>query len=251
MNLLLVEEHEVRDRHVLLSGRRAHHIRSVLKKGPGDKLEAGLVDRGLCEATIVSDSDATMVLVVGDVKPCQPPRTHVILAVPRPKVISRVVAAASSFGVRSLTLVNAWRVEKSYFDSPRLAAARLRQDAILGCEQGEQVFVPELRVFRRFVPFVEDELPRVFPGIGPKLVLHPEARIGLGEALFDVQGNRRNVLTALGPEGGWIASELDTLSRAGFTPVTLGTGTLKTEVALAAALGQLALLNFESATPPG
>jgi RsmE family RNA methyltransferase len=46
----------------------------------------------------------------------------------------------------------------------------------------------------------------------------------------------------IGPEGGFIQAELDSFQRSGFRFVDLQTGTLKTEAAIACALGQLALV---------
>jgi RsmE family RNA methyltransferase len=47
---------------------------------------------------------------------------------------------------------------------------------------------------------------------------------------------------AIGPEGGWIEREVETFAARGYAIVTLGAPVLRVEVALAAALGQLALL---------
>jgi len=46
---------------------------------------------------------------------------------------------------------------------------------------------------------------------------------------------------ALGPEGGWIQRELDTLEAAGFAAFDLGLPVLKTEPAIAAVYAQWAM----------
>jgi len=250
MNLLLLEEGEVSDGKVVLAGRRARHILTVLHKGVGDSIRAGFVNRGTCMAQILSVEDQSVVVRPGAVIAGPAPRVHLILAVPRPKVVSRVVAAAASFGLRSLTFVNAWRVEKSYFASPRLTPSRLREDAWLGCEQGAQVWLPELRVAKRFVPFVENEVRESYRTDCSKIVLHPTAPSTLSDCLPDFSDQNTEVVLAIGPEGGWIESELSTLDGAGFKPAGLATGPLKTEVALAAAFGQLALLGVAGAAAP-
>jgi RsmE family RNA methyltransferase len=53
---------------------------------------------------------------------------------------------------------------------------------------------------------------------------------------------------AIGPEGGWIARELETFVARGFSPVSLGAAILRVETAVAAALGQLELLQRMRAT---
>jgi len=242
VNLLLLQDADRKGSDASVSGRRAHHIKSVLKKTCGDSLIAGIENQGYCLATIVAISDTTVDLKLGEITPASRPLVHVVLAVPRPKALSRIVSAAASFGAQSLTLIGAWRVEKSYFDSPRLTTQRLRDDAVLGAEQGKQVWVPRISVVQGFRRYVEDVDPVQF-GSFPvdRIALHPGASVTLDAALPNQERHRETVL-ALGPEGGFISSELESWQQAGYALACLQTGPLKTEVALAAALGQIALL---------
>ena len=50
------------------------------------------------------------------------------------------------------------------------------------------------------------------------------------------------MLAALGPEGGWIAREVETFERLGFSAVHLGAAVLDVAPAVASLLGQLDLL---------
>src|SRR6185369_12709721 len=130
-------------------------------------------------------------------------------ALPRPKVLHRVVASASSLGVKRIVLINAWRVEKSYWKSPRLAD--LRDAAILGLEQAKDTILPQIELRRLFRPFVENELPSLARGTRA-LVAHPGAAAECPRAVAEP------VTLAIGPEGGFIAEEIASLARAGFTP---------------------------------
>jgi RsmE family RNA methyltransferase len=47
------------------------------------------------------------------------------------------------------------------------------------------------------------------------------------------------ITLAIGPEGGWIDAEFDSLCRAGLHPLDLGPRILRTETALAALVGRL------------
>lgn len=241
MNLLLLDEAEVEGTTARISGRRVEHIQSVLKKGPGESVRAGVVGRGECVAEILTLHDQRAELALGSLTLVPRPRVHVVVALPRPKALSRLVAAAASFGLGSLSLINAWRVEKSYFASPRLLPERLAEDVRLGCEQGAQIWVPTVRIFPRFVPFLDEEVPRLFPPAAPKLLLHPYAEMTLDRVLPRNESDE-DVVVAFGPEGGFVSAEVQSFRDAGFLPARINTGPLKTEVALAAALGQLALL---------
>ncbi|MDX2051787.1 MAG: RsmE family RNA methyltransferase [Polyangiaceae bacterium] len=243
MNLLLLQPADLDGKHARVEGRRAAHISRVLKKKPGDKVRAGVVNSGTCIATIIEMDETRIELELSPINLVAAPTTHIVLALPRPKVISRVVAAVSSFGVKSLTLINAWRVEKAYFESPRITQERLLEDAILGCEQGAQVWLPEISVERSFRRYVEDlDQAQLGLNAAARVVLHPGSEASLASALCSSYEPTMPVLLALGPEGGFIDAEVASFERAGYKPAELRTGPLRTEVALSAALGQLALL---------
>jgi RsmE family RNA methyltransferase len=165
---------------------------------------------------------------------------ELVLAIPRPKVLTRVIEAAAAFGVARVALTNAWRVDKSYLRSPRLAADALALAARLGAEQGATTHLPEITVHDRLMQLVDARWP------GPpavKLLAHPGAP-PLEHALAaaapgDATGP---VALAIGPEGGWIAREVETFVARGFAPVSIGAPILRGETAVAAALGQLLVL---------
>jgi len=179
----------------------------------------------------VSD-DAVELEVTIDRDPPPPLELTLVLALPRPKVLNRVVAAATSMGIKRIFLINAWRVEKSYWKSPRLSDENLRAHAIAGLEQSRDTILPSIELRRFFRRFVEDELPSLARGTRA-LVAHPGAREACPR---DV---REPVTLVIGPEGGFIAEEIESLERAGCTPVSLGARILRVETAVA---GLVALL---------
>src|SRR5687768_16724129 len=127
-----------------------------------------------------------------------------VLALPRPKVLNRVIAGATSLGVKRIYLTNAWRVEKSYWKSPRLSEENLLAQRVLGLEQARDTALPTIDLRRFFRTFVEDELS----GIGRDslaLVAHPAATT---ECPRNVA---RPVTLAIGPEGGFIEEEIGSL----------------------------------------
>jgi RsmE family RNA methyltransferase len=163
-----------------------------------------------------------------------PPKVplNLVIAVPRPKVLNRVVAAAASLGVARIVLVNAWKVEKAYWASPRMKPESLQEQLLLGLEQAKDTVLPELRLARLFRPFVEDDLPGLLAG-GTGLMAHP------GTGVFAAGSLLAPVTLAIGPEGGWIEAEVQSLLKAGLQPLDLGPRILRTETALAALVGRL------------
>ena len=245
MNLLLVEPGEIEDDTVALSDRRAAHLRTVLGAGVGSRVRAGVVGGGTGTACVIADDGTALRLRLELTEPPRPPLPiELVLAVPRPKVLTRTIEIAAAFGLERIALTNAWRVDKSYLTSPRLAPRALADAARLGAEQGATTHVPPIAVHRRLMELLDARWPATAAAApataaapGTKLIAHPGAPF-LEDAVHDAGP----ITLAIGPEGGWIAREVDTFAARGFTRVSLGTAILRVEAAVAAALGQLVLL---------
>jgi RsmE family RNA methyltransferase len=162
-----------------------------------------------------------------DRDPPPPLPVTLVLALPRPKVLNRAIASATSLGVKRIVLINAWRVEKSYWKSPKLAEENLRQQSILGLEQARDTMLPSIELRRFFRDYLDDNVRDEL-----KLVAHPGASA-------ECPRNVGPVTLAIGPEGGFIEQELASLVSAGFTPVSLGPRVLRVETAVAALIGRL------------
>jgi 16S rRNA (uracil1498-N3)-methyltransferase len=237
VNLLLVDPSELADDGTCtIRDRRALHLRTVLGAQIGSRVRAGVVGGGIGSAELLDDDGTAIALRLAVTDPAPAPLPiDLVLAIPRPKVLTRVVEAAAAFGVARIDLTNAWRVDKSYLRSPRLAPDALALAARLGAEQGATTHVPPLAVHHRLMALLDARWT------GPpavKLVAHPAAP-AIETA---VTGLPASLVLAIGPEGGWIAREVETFVARGFSPVSLGAAILRVETAVAAALAQLVLL---------
>jgi RsmE family RNA methyltransferase len=164
--------------------------------------------------------------------PPDPLPVTLLLALPRPKVLRRVLRTATSMGVKRIVLLNTWRVEKSFWSSPALDPAALREQLVLGLEQAGDTAMPALDCRKRFKPFVEDEVAALAAGTRA-LVAHPGAAEPCPRSVDS------SVTLAVGPEGGFTAYEVDLLGAHGFTAVSLGMRRLAVESAVAALLSRL------------
>lgn len=234
MNYVLLEREDfVSENRVRLEGRRLRHVREVLGSTSGDELRVGVIGgrtgRGRVEHV---GGDALLMDVRLENEPLEPLPVRLILALPRPKVLNRTIAAAASMGIREIDLINSWRVEKSYWKSPRLTADNLRMQSILGLEQSGDTILPTIRLHRLFVPFVRKELSGE---IADKLALlaHPRGTIAVPRNVD------QPVVLAIGPEGGFIERELETFQEIGFTAVSLGPRILRVETVIACLIGRL------------
>lgn len=235
MNLLLLEPEDlVAPGRAQLGGRRCVHVQEIHRAEVGDTLKVGRLDGRIGLARVVRTDREMLDLDLGELDQLPPAKLPLtlVLALPRPKVLNRVLASATSLGVARIVLLNAWRVEKAYWRSPRLDADNLRQQRLLGLEQAGDTVLPELVLARLFRPFVEQALPVLAAGTRC-LVAHPGAGTPCPRSLAEP------VTLAIGPEGGWIDPEVESLCGAGFTPVEIGPRILRTETALAALVGRL------------
>jgi RsmE family RNA methyltransferase len=234
VNLLLLEDGDfiAADR-ALLSGRRLKHLHEVHRAEVGDRLRVGRLDGLMGTGQLLRlDADAAELSITLDQSaPAKLPLT-LLLALPRPKMLRRVLQTISAMGVPRVVLLNSYRVEKSFWQTPFLEPAAIREQLILGLEQARDTVLPEIIIEKRFKPFVEDRLPALAAGsLG--LIGHPGAYPACPRAVD------RAVTLAIGPEGGWIPYEVEKLQEAGLQPVQLGERILRVETAVTALLARL------------
>lgn len=248
MNLLLIEASELApDGTARLAGRRALHVHRVLRASAGDRIQAGVIGGRMGEAEVLSASEGEVVIAPRLEHPPPPPSPVALLAaVPRPKILRRLLQAVASMGVKRLVLLGSYRVEKSYFGTPFLEPAAIRAELVLGLEQGRDTVLPEVSLRRFFKPFVEDELDETFP-TRARLLAHPSG----SEPLETLAPGAERACLAIGPEGGWTPYEAAALCARGFTPFSLGPRVLRVDAAVPYAVGQVELwLRRAGAAPP-
>ncbi|MEL6345672.1 MAG: 16S rRNA (uracil(1498)-N(3))-methyltransferase [Myxococcota bacterium] len=236
MNLVLFTDDDlVAPATIRLTDRRARHIRRVHRAEVGEQLVVGRLHGDLGQGTITRLEAGLVEMDVAFTGPPPPPApVVVILALPRPKGLRRMLEHLPTFGVEQLILVNAFRVEKSYWSSPLLAPETIEHHLRLGLEQARDTRPPIIQLKRFFRPFVEDELPAMVDG-RRRLLAHPAAEVPCPHAVASP------VALAIGPEGGWIDFELNLLQAAGFERVHAGPRILRTEAALPHLLGRILL----------
>ncbi|MES2919247.1 MAG: 16S rRNA (uracil(1498)-N(3))-methyltransferase [Pseudomonadota bacterium] len=235
MNLLLLtpEDCVAPGRARLQDGRRLQHVREVHRAVPGDRLRVGLVG-GLMGEAVVSVLDRELLeleFVLDQTPPAKLPLT-LLLSLPRPKMLKRIFQTVASMGVQRLVLMNSYRVEKSFWDSPWLTPEAVREQLLLGLEQARDTVLPEVLLEPRFKPFVEDRLPALCRN-SYAYVAHPGSTQPCPVAV-DVP-----VTLAIGPEGGFIPYEVGLLQGAGFQAVHLGPRILRVETAVTALIARL------------
>ena len=234
MNLLLfTRDDRLEGERIRVRDRRLEHLLTVHRAAIGDSLRVGEIGGRIGSGEILAlDRDGATLAVALDSEP--PPKLPLVLvlALPRPKMLRRVVRAVAEFGVRELHLVNSYRVEKSYWQTPALAPGTLREYLLQGLEQSRDTVLPQVTCHRFFKPFVEDVLPGMDAG-RRGLLAHPGAHPPCP------RGISGETVLVVGPEGGLIPYEVTKLQNAGCEAVSLGPRILRVENALLSLLGRL------------
>lgn len=220
---------------VRLQGRRREHIQNVQRACVGDRLRVGLVNGKIGYGTLThcDDSRIDMDVVLDQDPPSALPIT-LIVALPRPKMLKRILQTVATMGVKKLIFINSVRVEKSYWQTPILKPESILEHLTLGLEQARDTIMPEVILEKRFKPFVEDKLPSIV-GKNRALIAHP----GLGDALNKNLDPAAPVVLAVGPEGGFIEYEVDKLQACKFEGIHLGDRILRVETAIPVLLAKL------------
>ncbi len=234
MNLLLLEKNPTGGT-LEISGSKFDHLTGILRVSVGDTVRVGVLNGNIGEARVTGLTDSGAALEIIHLDLPSPPLLPVtlILALPRPQMIKRILQTIAAMGVERFCLIQTGKVEKSFWQSPTMTDEAIRQQLILGLEQGAATQLPQVHLFKRFIPFIEDSLPTIAQN-ARCLVAHPGNYPLCTQALPD----QHHVL-AIGPEGGFIEREVNLFRAAGFAPVQLGQRILKVETAIPVLLAKL------------
>ena len=239
MNLLLLTPQEAKSSSVVLTGRRARHIRKVLRASAGDRLRVG-IENGPQGSAVVDKVDVREVLLqLDDFGLSTPPRGQnvLVLAIARPKVLLRCLEHAAALGYGRIILFRSKRVDKNHLSSSALDPENYQDRLRLGLEQSRRTHLPEVRIHRRFRACVAEHAQWVTEC--NRFTAHPDAARALSLPL--VKSGKPHTLV-IGPEGGLLDFEVEALGTCGFTSVHVGPQPLRVESALSFISGHLAAL---------
>lgn len=237
MNILLLDKNDLDNKNtkeIKFSDERAKEIISLFNRKKNEKLRVGIINSkvGIASLKNFDDSEVTLSLNLTE-DPPSPVNITLILALPRPKALKRILESVASIGIKKIFIIESWKVEKSYWTTPLLKPEEIKKHLLCGLEQsGCDTILPQVEIRKRFKPFVEDELPLIIKD-KIALVAHP-----YNASLCPIYLDKPIVLM-IGPEGGFIPYEIDMLKKIGFLPITIGKRLLKVETAVSVFLGKL------------
>ena len=233
MNIVLLDPASAQDDlWKIQSARQIEHLKHQLDIKIGDTLKVGIRGAGRYTAEVIEISEREILIqpLYEEPVPKKLPVT-LIVAMPRPKVLRRLIQDAVTLGVEKIILLHSYRVDKSYWQTPFLQ--QIDHYVQLGLEQAGDTFPPEIEIYKRFKPFVEDILPQMISVERPAYVAHPYATHSMPHAI------EHTCTILIGPEGGYIPYEIDLLKKNGCQAVSLGNRIIRTETVIPYVLGRL------------
>ncbi|WP_096084600.1 16S rRNA (uracil(1498)-N(3))-methyltransferase [Agaribacterium haliotis] len=234
MNTLILEQHQfINDTRCVLNARQQQHIKQVLKSQIGESLQVAKLNGLMGTAQLVGDEHG-LALEHIELKQNPPKQLPVslVLALPRPQMLKRILQTVACFGVKELHLIQSRRVEKSFWQSPSASDDAIYEQLILGLEQAKASQLPKVSKHRRFREFAEDLCPELCRN-KQALVAHPGPY-----PMFAFEHCEAEKVIAIGPEGGFNDFEIALFLKAGFTARQLGPRILKVETAVTTLLAR-------------
>ena len=233
MNLILLEE-TVSTLTWKRHDRRAEHLRKVLRPAPGDQIDVGCINGPRGKATVVEcsqDGDWSLTLEWSTLPdPLLP--LDLILGLPRPQTARKLLNTATTLGARRLLFFASDKGESSYAESKLWTTGEWRRHLIEGAEQAFSTWLPEVLHF----PGLEAALESLSAATSSRVVLdNYEAEAPLQKAT----SLGLPMVLALGSERGWSQRERTRFGNFNFQFFSLGERVLRTETALAYAMGAI------------
>lgn len=230
-----------------LRDQTAHHIESVLRLKPGDSIEVrdGLGNGWGAEILVISGGVVRVRLKERQLAPTESPlRLTLAMAFARSDRMELVLRQATEIGIHEFiafrTRRSQYGLRETHLGKKRERWLKIAREAL--CQCGRTV-LPQVHFFSDLPEFISTIPPSESSDNSSLRMLALE------------EGSRQNVLSlwktfpmykqvmiAIGPEGGWVQDEVDQFVHAGFRPVSLGPRTLRLETAAIALLGSAQLL---------
>lgn len=167
----------------------------------------------------------------------------------------------SCIGVGKLALIGASKVQKDYFGThllKELNSSAMREALIEGLAQAEvDCNIPSVHIQKSFSDFIKYDLDRLFPIESThRFIAHPilpptsrnvddlSNPMPNTHRMFDFLNSDgaivktpkatvpNRVVVVIGPEGGWINSEIESFIEKGFNLINLGERILRTDMAV-------------------
>ncbi len=234
MNTILFDKSDyiADSNHIQFSDERFEHIRTILKKESTGSIKVAEREGKMGLAEIVSMDSKSIVLDPNCTEnPPEPLPVTLIVALPRPQSMKKVLYTATVMGVKEIYFIKTWKVDKNYWSTPQLLEEKRDKVIVEALTQTCDTVAPTIHLRKKFKSFVLDELPELMKNRETRL-FHPTVE----NVEYKISPNTE-YLYIIGPEGGFNEYEVELLTEVGALPTSLGSRIQRVEQAVASVLG--------------
>lgn len=242
-SILFFPEELVSANRIKLSVARSEQVQKRHNPAPG-KWQSSILfglSRGECLLEESEQSYLEFEVRWNDSNPNSTIALSVVVGISRPQTIKKILQYGASFGVKQLFFVKSQGVAKSYLQSKALFKENIKDQLVLGMEQGRNPIVPIVEVHTDLKECINELLEN--PAANQKLLI-ADTQVAPEQNLLSLFTNAplaEHAVLAIGPELGWTQSDRAIFTEYGFEPFSLGANMLRTETAFSAGVAQTAL----------
>jgi 16S rRNA (uracil1498-N3)-methyltransferase len=227
---------QVREPSITITGDDLRHIRTVLRKQPGDLLTLldGQGREYTVRITVIEKAEIETEIVERRKRELPTVRVTLGQGLPKSDKMDFIVQKATELGVSSLVpLVTERTIVKVKDEGKR--CERWQKIAREAAMQSGRPDIPKVETIRSFSEFIRTAAP------GPKTLFLLPWEEGTEPVKNVLRGHldAKHVVVLIGPEGGFSQAEADAAKEKGFHLVSLGPNILRTETAAVAVLSMI------------
>ena len=231
------------ERQIRLSKEESHHLTKVLRLDLGAELRVvDPITQASYQAIIAEKREVITIKITAavDEKVRRSPVVTLAMALTKGDHNDLVCEKATELGIENLIF---WQAERSVakFDNAEHRLERLRRIALAACKQSGKSFLPGIEIVRDLKNLIE-KLQELKQADDSLLIC---SLAGEAKLAKDLQLNSR-AHVVVGPEGDFTLQEEQQLASNGFSLLSLGPYTLRSETAAIAAISGLqAVMGFK------
>lgn len=215
---------------------RYSHIKNILHLKEGDVFKCGLINGKIGEGIIKEiDGEKLFFSFIEKTIPEALYPINLIIGIPRPIQLKRLLKDVATIGVSSIHLVGTMLGEKSYLDSTLIEKEKTEKYLIEGMSQAGSTLLPTCKIYNSIYQFFEKVK---LENNAEKIIFDINFKNTSTASAKDIT-NYNNIWLSFGSERGWSEKERDVFYRKGFKFITLGKRILRTETACIAGLSYI------------
>jgi 16S rRNA (uracil1498-N3)-methyltransferase len=211
-----------------LTGDHADHLVRVLRARVGQEFDiatGSVVRRG---RVVTVDQDRVEFELGEELPAASSPNVTLLLAIFKFDRMEWAIEKCTELGVSRIVPVIARRTDAHLASAAAKRAERWRRIALQASEQSRRAAPPEIAA-----PIKLQEAANLAAGALRIVLAESEQQTLLRDVL--ASHSEREAALAIGPEGGWVADELQLFQKSGWTSASLGPTILRAETAALAA----------------